>query len=374
MNNHFILHKKSKESDARLGEINTFHGKINTPVFMPVGTQGTVKTLSKEELTSSNVEIILGNTYHLYLRPGEDVLVKAGGLHKFMNWDKPILTDSGGFQVFSLGALRKIKKDGVEFSSHLDGSKHFFTPESVTSFQSNIGVDIIMCFDECVEYPSEIGYVKQSVDLTSEWAKRCKTKFLEIKKEKQFLYGIIQGGMYKDLRKKSAEEILNIGFDGYAIGGLSVGESKEEMYEMLNTVLPLMPENAPRYLMGLGSPEDIWSCIELGIDMFDCVMPTRNARNGTLFTSKGQISIRNAPFRYDFSQVDSECDCYVCKNYTRAYLHHLFRAGEILGLRLNTIHNVYFMTSLINKIRESIKNDIFKSEKKKFLDKYLVND
>ncbi|MFC1546311.1 tRNA guanosine(34) transglycosylase Tgt [bacterium] len=371
MDKHFILHKKSAETSARLGELNTAHGKVKTPVFMPVGTQGTVKTLSKEELEQCGVEIILNNTYHLYLRPGRDVIKKAGGIHKFINWDKPILSDSGGFQVFSLGALRRVKKGGVEFASHIDGTKYLFTPENVISFQLDMGVDISMCFDECVAYPADYGYVKHSVNLTTEWAEKCRTVFKDKKNNGQYLYGIIQGGMYKDLRKKSAEEIMNIGFDGYSIGGLSVGEPKHEMYEVLNNLMPLLPEESPHYLMGIGTPEDIWECAGLGIDMFDCVMPTRNARNGTLFTSSGKISIRNAPYKEDFSPLDSECDCYTCRNYSRAYLHHLFRAGEILGLRLNTLHNIYFMIRLISKIRESIENNTFIKEKEKFLKKYL---
>jgi queuine tRNA-ribosyltransferase len=367
---HFELLKKSTECKARLGKLHTKHGTINTPVFMPVGTQGSVKSLTQNELYELGAEIILGNTYHLYLRPGIDVIKQAGGLHKFINFDRPMLTDSGGFQVFSLGDLRKIDADGVKFSSHLDGSKHYFTPEKVIGIQRDFGIDIMMCFDECVKYPEEYAYVKKSVDLTTKWAKRCKDEFLKNDDGSQFLYGIIQGGMYKDLRKKSLDDLLEIGFDGYAIGGLSVGEPHAEMYEVLNYIAEFLPEDKPHYFMGLGSPLDIWECVEAGVDMFDCVMPTRNARNGTLFTTNGKVNIKNAQYKNDFSPLDEDCDCYTCKNHTKAYLHHLYRAGEISALRLNTLHNIRFMINLIFKIRAGIENNNFLQTKKEFIKKY----
>ncbi|MFH1715257.1 MAG: tRNA guanosine(34) transglycosylase Tgt [Elusimicrobiota bacterium] len=374
MNNHFTLIKENSETKARLGKIHTAHGEINTPVFMPVGTLATVKSLSPDELNDLGVEIILGNTYHLYLRPGMDTIEKAKGLHSFMNWKKPILTDSGGFQVFSLAQLRKINDEGVMFSSHIDGSKHSFTPENVMRMQIKLGSDIIMCFDECVQYPADYKYVKKSVELTTKWAKRCADEFRKTTvKEKKYLYGIVQGGMFEELREKSLNEIIDIGFDGYALGGLSVGEPKEEMYKVLEFITKAMPKDKPRYLMGVGSPEDIWDCVAQGIDMFDCVMPTRNARNGTLFTSKGRVNIRNAPYKNDFSPLDDECDCYTCRNFTKAYLYHLFRAGELLGLRLNTLHNIRFMIRLINKIRASIEQDTFIKERKSFLNKYILS-
>ncbi|MFC1567196.1 tRNA guanosine(34) transglycosylase Tgt [bacterium] len=366
---HFKLIKKSKECNARLGKIQTVHGDIQTPVFMPVGTLATVKTLSPHDLYDIGAEIILGNTYHLYLRPGMDVIEKAGGLHKFMNWQKPLLTDSGGFQVFSLSNLRKISKDGVQFSSHIDGSKHFFSPEKAIDIQLKLNSDIIMCFDECVSYPSEYKYVKKSVDLTTVWAKRCKDEFQKNKKD-NFLYGIIQGGMYEYLREKSAKQLLDIGFDGYAIGGLSVGEPLKELHRILEFTIKLMPEDKPRYLMGVGSPADLWECIEKGVDMFDCVMPTRNARNGTLFTTYGKMNIKNAQYKTDFMPLDLECDCYTCRNFSRAYLHHLFRAKEILSFRLNTLHNISFLLRLISMIREHINNDTFIDGKNDFFKKY----
>ncbi|MCP3659176.1 MAG: tRNA guanosine(34) transglycosylase Tgt [Bacteroidetes bacterium] len=370
MSTFFKLIKKSRNTKARLGEINTSHGKINTPIFMPVGTQGSVKSLTAEDMSNLEAEIILANTYHLYLRPGLEVIKKAGGLHKFINYNRPILTDSGGFQVFSLGDLRKIDKNGVKFSSHIDGSLHYFTPEKVIEIQRVFGIDIMMCFDECVKYPAEYKYVKESVDLTTSWAKRCKQEFLKGNDGSQFLFGIIQGGMYNDLRRKSLNDLLEIEFDGYAIGGLSVGEPKQEMYQVLNFITDFMPQDKPRYFMGLGSPLDMWGAVEEGVDMFDCVMPTRNARNGTLFTSQGKINIKNARFKSDFEKLDTECFCYTCRNHSKAYLHHLFRAGELTALRLNTLHNLYFMINLMSKIRKSIFEDKFLEEKKIFFLKY----
>ncbi len=370
MHKHFEIIKKSTEAKARVGKIHTSHGIINTPIFMPVGTQGSVKSLSQDDLYDLGAEIILANTYHLYLRPGMEVLKQAGGLHKFMNFSRPILTDSGGFQVFSLGDLRKIDENGVLFSSHIDGSKHYFTPEKVVNIQKDFGIDIMMCFDECVKYPEKYEYVKNSVNLTTKWAKKCKSEFEKINENNQFLYGIIQGGMYKDLRKESIDELLELDFDGYAIGGLSVGEPLDEMLDIMSYTADFMPEEKPRYFMGLGSPLEIWNCVEQGIDMFDCVMPTRNARNGTLFTFRGKLNIKNAQYKFDFSPLDDECDCYVCKNHTRAYLHHLFRANEILALRLNSLHNISFMLKFLLKIRESILNDDFLRQKKMFFEKY----
>lgn len=364
----YELIKTCKQSGARLGKLHTPHGTIDTPIFMPVGTQATVKTMSPEELLEINSQIILSNTYHLYLRPGHELIEKAGGLHKFMNWDKPILTDSGGFQVFSLGPLRKISEEGVEFRSHIDGSKHFISPEKATEIQNALGADIIMAFDECAPYPADYDYVKNSLERTTRWARRCK----EIHKntEKQALFGIIQGGMYEDLRRQSAEEIKEIGFPGYAIGGLSVGEPKDLMYEVLDYTTPLMPEDKPRYLMGVGSPDDLLEGVIRGIDMFDCVLPTRIGRNGTAMTSEGRIVIKNAIHTESFEPLDPQCGCYTCKNYTRAYLRHLFKANEILGLRLLTYHNLYFLLKLMENVRQAIKEDRLLDYRKEFFQKY----
>jgi queuine tRNA-ribosyltransferase len=359
---------------ARAGVLHTAHGSIKTPCYMPVGTQATVKTMAPDELVSMGAGIILANTYHLYLRPGIEILKAAGGLHKFMNWNGAILTDSGGFQVFSLNELRRLSDDGVEFRSHIDGSKHFFTPEKVVELQMGFGSDVMMVLDECVPYPSEHGYVKASVSLTASWARRSRDFFLRSQPgihPGQLMFGIVQGSTYADLRKESAERTVEIGFDGYAIGGLSVGEPNELMYDVLADTLPHVPSSAPRYLMGVGTPEDLWECIERGIDMFDCVLPTRNARNGQSFTRDGKINLKNAEFRADFSPIDKECDCYTCRNFTRAYLGHLFRSEEILGLRLNTLHNLNFMIKLSEQIRNSITKGTFADEKKKFLTRYF---
>jgi len=365
----FKLLAKSGENRARLGEIKTSHGIIHTPVFMPVGTQGAVKTLSPDDLRDAGAEIILANAYYLFLRPGDEVVKNAGGLHKFMNWDRPILTDSGGYQVFSLADLRKISENGVEFSSHIDGAKHLFTPEKVIDIQRNLKSDIAMCFDECTPYPCERDYAERSMRLSLKWAKRCKEEFLKEESE-QALFGIVQGGMHKDLRHESLEKNIEIGFDGYAIGGLSVGEPRDCAEEILDYLLPLMSEDKPRYLMGVGAPEELWDYIEKGIDMFDCVMPTRNARNGQLFTSGGKIIIKNASFKNDYSPLDEECSCYTCSNFTRAYLSHLFRSGELLALRLNTLHNINFMIKLTSRIRAAIKSGTYSRDKKEFLRKY----
>ncbi len=361
----FTLIKKDKTTKARVGKIKTSHGEIDTPNFAPVGTVGAVKTLASSEVKQAGAQFILSNAYHLHLRPGADIIKQAGGLHKFMNWPGPILTDSGGYQVFSLAPLRKIKPDGVEFQSHIDGSRHFFTPEYVVEFQMILGSDIMMVLDECVHYPAAKDYTEGSLKLTIDWAKRSK-KFYEqrtINNEQQ-LYGIVQGGTYPDLRKQAVEQLLDIGFDGYAIGGLSVGEPRDLMYEMINTTVPLLPEDKTRYLMGIGMPQDIFEAIENGIDIFDCVVPTRNGRNGTAFTFEGKIVIRNAAYSKDFRPVDAHCDCFCCKNYTRAYLRHLFSIDEILALRLLSLHNIHFYAKLMGNIREAISKGKFLEIKK----------
>ncbi|MCK9426017.1 MAG: tRNA guanosine(34) transglycosylase Tgt [Ignavibacteriaceae bacterium] len=367
----FVL--EAQENKARAGYFETAHGVVQTPIFMPVGTQGTVKAVNQAQLTDDiKAQIILGNTYHLYLRPGTDILEEAGGLHKFMNWQKPILTDSGGFQVFSLSELRKLKKDGVEFRSHLDGSKHFFTPEKVIGIERSIGSDIMMVLDECTPFPCDYAYAKKSKELTSAWAVLNKEAFentIPVYGHEQFLFGIIQGSVYKDLREASAADLIKLNFDGYAIGGLAVGEPMETMYELVNFTTDLMPENKPRYLMGVGRPENILEGIERGIDMFDCVMPTRNARNSYLFTSTGILSMRNNKYKNEFSPVDEACDCYTCKNFTRAYLRHLFIAKEVLALELASVHNLHFYLNLVTEARKNIINGTFKSWKEEILPK-----
>jgi len=342
----------SRDKKARRGVITTDRGhEINTPAFMPVGTQGTVKTLSPEDIQRTGAEIILGNTYHLYLRPGHKLIEKLGGLHRFMNWERPILTDSGGFQVFSLKGLTKITDDGVRFQSHLDGSRHFFTPELAIEIQESLGSDIMMCFDEPPPYPSTPEYLRKSMDRTTRWEERCKKAR---KNPRQALFGITQGGTDPALREESAKQIVQIGFDGYAIGGLSVGESTSLMLEMAGLTATFLPEDKPRYLMGVGTPEDIIGAVEAGVDMFDCVMPTRNARNGSIFTSHGKLNIRNSVHIDDPRPLDETCPCETCRGYSRAYLRHLFSAGEILGLRLNTIHNVTYYQRLMSGIRDAI--------------------
>ena len=364
----YELIKTCKQTGARLGRLHTPHGVIETPIFMPVGTQATVKAMTPEELKEIGSQIILSNTYHLYMRPGHDLIERAGGLHKFMNWDKPILTDSGGFQVFSLGPLRKIKEEGVEFRSHLDGSKHFLSPEKATEIQNALGSDIIMAFDECAPYPADRQYVKNSLERTTRWLERCKAAHKY--PEKQALFGIVQGGMYRELREQSAKEITAIDLPGYAIGGLSVGEPKDMMYEVLDYTVPLLPEDKPRYLMGVGSPDDLLEGVLRGIDMFDCVLPTRIARNGTAMTSQGKVVVRNASYAEDFTSLDSECDCYTCNNYTKAYLRHLIKCNEILGARLLTIHNLHFLLKMMENVREAIKEDRLLDYKKDFFEKY----
>ncbi len=359
----FELLQTDKKSKARLGKIETDHGVINTPIFMPVGTQGTVKAVSQRILKDEiKAEIILSNTYHLYLRPTTNVLEEAGGLHNFINWERPILTDSGGFQIFSLNELRKLKYDGVEFMSHLDGSKHFFTPEKVIGIQRSIGSDIMMVLDECTPYPCDYEYAKKSMELTSRWAilnKEAFEKTSPLYGKSQALFGIIQGSVFNDLRERSAKELIDLDFNGYAIGGLAVGEPTDKMYEMIDFTTDFMPNYKPRYLMGVGRPENILEGIARGIDMFDCVMPTRNARNAYLFTKKGYLTIRNAIYKTDFRPIDETCNCYTCKNFTRAYLRHLFVAKEILALELATIHNLSFYLNLIREAREHIQNETF---------------
>ena len=363
-----LIHE-CKQTGARRGVIHTPHGDIQTPVFMPVGTQATVKSMTPEELKKMvGAQIILSNTYHLYLRPGQDIVKEAGGLHNFMKWDRPILTDSGGFQVFSLGALRTISEEGVEFKSHLDGSKHFFSPESVMKIEEDLGADIIMAFDECVEYAATYEYTKQSMERTTRWAKRCKEAHTTV--EKQALFGIIQGGFYKDLRKKSAEDLVSLDLPGYAIGGISVGEPKEEFLDILNYTTPLMPKDKPRYLMGVGTPDYLIEAVLSGIDMCDCVLPTRIARNGTALTSRGKVVVRNATYERDWNPLDDNCDCYTCKNYTRAYIRHLIKANEILGVRLLSIHNLKFLTNLMERVKIEIEHDNLQNFKEEFFKQY----
>jgi queuine tRNA-ribosyltransferase len=363
----FSLTKTGAGTAGRIGRFTTSHGAVSTPVFMPVGTQATVKTLSPEDLESIGAEIILSNTYHLFLRPGHELVRDFGGLHGFMGWRRPVLTDSGGFQVFSLAELRKVTDEGVTFQSHIDGgAKHFITPEYAVEIQEALGADIIMAFDECIPYPATRDYAEESLERTHRWAKRCR----EAKKETgQALFGIVQGGMYPDLRKRSAETLVDIGFDGYAVGGLSVGETKPLMYEMLEAVVPSLPVEQPRYLMGVGTPEDLVEGVDRGIDMFDCVMPTRNARNGTFFTSFGKLVIRNSRYERDRDPLDPNCRCYTCRTFSRAYLRHLFNAGEVLALRLGTIHNLTFYLDLMCQIRSSIELGRFREFKREFLAK-----
>jgi queuine tRNA-ribosyltransferase len=357
-----VIHR-DRGSAARSGSLTTPHGRIETPIFMPVGTQATVKAMTPEELCEVGAQIILANTYHLYIRPGHELVERLGGLHGFMHWDRPILTDSGGFQVFSLGELRKISEEGVRFQSHLDGSYHFISPERAIAIQEALGGDIIMCFDECPPYPADHDYVRRSAELTTRWAGRC----LDAKRrEDQALFGIVQGGMYRDLRERSAGELCAMEFDGYALGGLSVGEEKGLMYEIMEYCGPLLPGEKPRYVMGIGAPEDLIEGVNAGFDMFDCVMPTRNARNGMLFTATGSINIKNALHAEDNAPIDADCSCYVCGNYSRAYLRHLYRSGEILASRLNTWHNLHYYLTLMAGARRAIAEDRFTQFRREF--------
>ena len=364
----YELIKEDPRTRARRGRLHTPHGTIETPVFMPVGTAGTVKAMLPEEVKSLGAEIILSNTYHLYLRPGHDIVREAGGLHKFMNWDRPILTDSGGFQVFSLGAMRKISEEGVKFRSHIDGSSHMLTPEKSIEVQNALGSDIMMAFDECAPYPADYSYVKNSLERTTRWLRRCKEAHKDT--ERQSLFGIMQGGMYKDLRYQSAMEIVELDLPGYAIGGLSVGEPRELMYEVLDYATDYLPKDKPRYVMGVGTPDHLFEGVERGVDMFDCVLPTRLARNGSAMTSHGKVNIKNARFERDFTPLDHECDCYVCRNYSRAYLRHLFKANEILSSMLLSYHNLHFLVHTMKNIREAIEQDRFKEYKREFYMKY----
>jgi queuine tRNA-ribosyltransferase len=351
----FVL--DTTEGKARAGSVITGHGEFQTPIFMPVGTQGTVKSLRSSELRENGVQIILGNTYHLYLRPGTEVLQQAGGLHRFMDWDYPILTDSGGYQIFSLSDLRKISDDGVQFRSHLDGSTHFFTPESVVDIQRSIGSDIMMVLDECAPYPCDADYASRSNRLTIDWARRCKQQSLETSARygyDQELFAIVQGSIYPEIRKQSANALCEIDFRGYAIGGLAVGEPAEQMYEITDTCTEILPPEKPRYLMGVGTPENILESIERGIDMFDCVLPTRNGRNGMMFTRHGAINILNSQHKDDLEPVDETCSCYTCRHHSKAYLRHLFQTKEILGLQLATVHNIYYYEWLVREARKAI--------------------
>jgi len=364
----FQIIKECKQTGARVGRLHTPHSIIDTPVFMPVGTQATVKTMTPEELKETGAQIILSNTYHLYMRPGHQLVKKAGGLHRFMNWDRSVLTDSGGFQVFSLSNLRDIEEEGVHFRSHIDGSRHFISPEKAIEIQNALGSDIIMAFDECAPYPCDYEYAKKSIDMTARWAERCIKAHNNA--DRQALFGIVQGVTYEDLRKKSAQQITSMDFPGYAIGGLSVGEPKDIMYRMLDVTVPLLPTHKPRYLMGVGSPDCIIEGAMRGIDMFDCVLQTRIARNGTAMTSRGRVVVRNAVYAEDFSPLDPECDCYTCKNYTKAYIRHLLKANEILGFRLITYHNLYFTLRLVDKIRKAVMEDRLPQFKEEFFEKY----
>ncbi|MEM7033468.1 MAG: tRNA guanosine(34) transglycosylase Tgt [Chloroflexota bacterium] len=362
----FELLAEDKNSKARAGIIHTPHGDIPTPVFAPVGTQATVKTLTPTDLTDLEATLILSNTYHLYLRPGPDLVADFGGLHGFMKWNRPILTDSGGFQVFSLEGLREIDNDGVTFRSHLDGSKHRFTPESVVAIQEKLGADIIMAFDECPP-PDDYDYNIQALERTHRWAERCRAAQ---QRSDQALYGIVQGGVFADLRAQSAEFLTSLDFPGYGIGGLSVGETKAEMHAMLEVLDPIMPRQKPRYLMGVGSPEDLFECVARGVDQFDCVLPTRIARNGAVFTHQGRINIRNARFATEKSPIEAECNCYTCRTFSLAYIRHLLVAKETLALRLTTLHNLHFMLETMRRIRLSILDGTFTTYKEQFLAAY----
>ena len=342
---------KDPEGSARTGRIETSRGPVDTPIFMPVGTAGSVKSISPDDLESVGAQIILANTYHLYLRPGHERVARLGGLHKFMGWDRPILTDSGGFQVFSLARINKIEEEGVRFQSHIDGSRHLLTPEAAIGIQRNLGSDIMMCFDECTTYPVSIEYASESVSRTLRWAVRSKEAAAG---SGQALFGIVQGSVFKDLRDMCLEKLAGIGFDGYAIGSLSVGESKEQMMEVLNWLAPRLPESMPRYVMGVGTPEDLVEGVRAGVDMFDCVMPTRNGRNGTLFTSRGPVHIKNNAYAEDPEPLDPDCGCYTCRRFSRAYLRHLFMSRELLSYRLNTIHNLHYYLGLMAQMRAAI--------------------
>ncbi|RMF64257.1 MAG: tRNA guanosine(34) transglycosylase Tgt [Calditrichaeota bacterium] len=369
----FRILAEDTESDARAGVLETAHGEVHTPVFMPVGTQGTVKTCSPHELIEVGSQIILGNTYHLYLRPGTDVIEAAGGLHKFSSWPGPILTDSGGYQVYSLAQLRKVSDDGVVFQSHHDGSYHEFSPERSVDIQRSLGSDIMMVLDECPPYPCTEEYAVESVDRTTRWAARCRAHFLATEPKygaEQVLFGIVQGSTFHHLRERSAQALVQMDFPGYAIGGLSIGEPKSVLFEIVAFTAALLPRDKPRYLMGMGKPEDLLEAISLGVDMFDCVIPTRNARKGQVFTRRGPINVKNAVYKEDFRPIEETCKCYACLNFTRAYLRHLIHADEILGLRLTTLHNLFFYHQLVAEARQSIMEGRFVAWKEAFLAEY----
>lgn len=355
----FELLGEDSASSARLGLVHTDHGDIETPVFMPVGTAATVKALPHEWLEELSCRILLSNTYHLYLRPGHERIRSLGGLHRFMSWERAILTDSGGFQVFSHKELRRLTEEGAHFQSHIDGSRHFLSPERVMEIQLALGPDISMVFDECTPYPSSYADTEQSLGLSMRWAARCRERWDREPRRPGGLFGIVQGGVFHDLRRRSVEELLGLDFDGLAIGGLSVGEPKDLMLEILGTTAPLLPRTRPRYLMGVGTPEDLIRGVAMGVDMFDCVLPTRNARNGCMFTSEGRILIKNAAYADDDRPLDAACTCFTCRRYSRAYLRHLFMAGEYLSATLNTLHNIAFYLDMMRKIRESIKSNSF---------------
>ena len=363
--------KTCKQTGARLGIVHTPHGSFETPAFMPVGTQATVKTMAPEELKAMGAGIILSNTYHLWLRPGNEIVKEAGGLHKFMNWDRPILTDSGGFQVFSLSKFRDIKEEGVHFRNHINGDKLFLSPEKAMQIQNDLGADIMMAFDECPPFPATHEYMKASVERTSRWAERCLES--HARPHDQGLFGIVQGGEFEDLRKQSAQDLVSMDFPGYAIGGLSVGEPKEIMNKALEFTTPLLPQDKPRYLMGVGSPDSLIDGAIRGIDMFDCVLPTRIARNGTLMTSEGRLVVKNAKYERDFGPLDPNCDCYACKNYSRAYIRHLIRAGETFGIRLTSYHNLHFLLNLMEQVRQAIREDRLGDFREEFFEQYGFN-
>lgn len=356
-----------RQSGARLGVLHTPHGDIETPIYMPVGTAAVVKAMTAREMEEIGTQILLSNTYHLHLRPGEDLVAEAGGLHQFMNWKKPILTDSGGFQVFSLAGIRTIREEGVTFQSHIDGSRHFIGPEESMDIQQKLGADIAMAFDVCSPYPCDYDTAKENMERTHRWAERCKVHH---QRRDQALFGIVQGAFYKDLRRESAKALADMDFIGYGIGGLSVGEPKPVMYDMLDTLAPLMPAEKPRYLMGVGTPDCLLEDVYRGIDMFDCVLATRIARNGSVMTSKGRLVVRNAEFAHDHFPLDEDCDCYACRNHTRAYIRHLIKAGEITGGRLCSIHNLRFLIRLMERVREAIANDSFLDFRRDFYEKY----
>ncbi len=363
----FTLVHEDSACSARMGLLHTPHGTVETPIFMPVGTQATVKTMTPEEVRDVGGRLILSNTYHLYLRPGHELIREAGGLHRFMNWSGPILTDSGGFQVFSLGPLRRVTEEGVTFRSHIDGSEHFFSPEKAMEVQMALGSDIIMAFDECAPYPCSREYALEALERTSRWARRCSAAH---SRDDQGLFGIIQGGTFPDLREMSARDLVGLDFPGYAIGGLSVGEPKDLMYEMLDHTVQFLPAEKPRYLMGVGSPDCLVEGVVRGIDMFDCVLPTRIARNGSVFTRRGKLVVRNAEYAHDFSPLDPECDCYACRHYSRAYIRHLIKAKEVLGIRLTTIHNLRFVLNLMEEIKEALRKGEIMEFREKFLKTY----